>query len=293
MSNQDEESKDFNLPGYQFFSPDLNYNYFGDQSFATPTVLSVESAVIAAPAATAAESSTYAAFATSAELQQECVPYSLSDSEPELTFEERVAAMDREIAAHEAASARARTAAILTPAPPPAPAPTSDQSSSIPSIASLPVEYSQSAYVGMANIAAPEEEKWNQYAEPTCDAAAFSRDFNFNRSLLKIFWRIDVDHNNRVSKNELAIALHNNWFDSDEKLLATLLYENYEDISPEAIFCDAGLSVNNILNFAPFAPMAAEKLESQAPVQVQPARNNAPAKKSTKSSRSLRSLFNR
>jgi hypothetical protein len=145
----------------------------------------------------------------------------------------------------------------------------------------------------MANVAAPEEEKWNQYTEPTCDAAAFSRDFNFNRSLLKIFWRIDVDHNNRVSKNELAIALHNNWFDSDEKLLATLLYENYEDISPEAIFCDAGLSVNNILNFAPFAPMAAEKLEPQAPAQVQPAGNNAPAKKSTKSSRSLRSLFNR
>ncbi|HEY9730896.1 MAG TPA: hypothetical protein V6C89_03225 [Drouetiella sp.] len=377
MSSQEEESRDLNPPGYQFFSPDLNYSYF-DQSDAvtgvpvsdaasltglvasvTPVapvapavpvtlvnpavpfalvapavpVALVAPAVPVAPAfsdsvsaaSTPSTASTPSAASTpstawttqtvstpnrAAESKTAAVPYSIMENEPEPTFEERVAAMEREIAEADAASARARALAAQAPAPSVGQEPgTIDLSSAqafghafalttnfqAPGLAPA-VEETPLSYTGTANVAAPDEERWNKYPEPDCDSTRFSDAFNFNRSLLKIFWRIDVDHNNRVSKNELAIALDNNWFEGDERLLAMLLYESYEDISPEAIFCDAGLSVNNILSFAPFAPMAAEKLESQAPTLNQSARNSNLAKggsKKSKSSQSLRSMFKR
>jgi len=93
--------------------------------------------------------------------------------------------------------------------------------------------------------------------------------------------------------HELATALQENWFVGDEKVLAKLLFDMYEEISPEAIFCDAGLSVNNILSFGPFGDMVAEQLEPEIPQSSQqPTRKNAPQKK-TKSSQSLRSMFKR
>ncbi|MFN8555056.1 MAG: hypothetical protein U0103_26610 [Candidatus Obscuribacterales bacterium] len=258
------------------------------------------------------------------------VAYSLTEDGPEPTFEERVAAMEREIAAADAASAAARAAAARPAAAPnseissasifaPAKARTPDSLfappqhlDATPNSFTAPVTCTASApapvsavhttpvtspgYVAQqATTPVQSEPKWNQYVEPSVVPDVFSSTFNFNRSLLKIFWRIDIDHNNRVSKNELAIALQENWFEGDERVLAKLLYESYEDISPETIFCDAGLSVNNILSFGPFAEMAASQLESQIPEPVRPEKSARPAQKKSnnKSAQSLRSLFKR
>ncbi|CAN5263597.1 hypothetical protein BH10CYA1_BH10CYA1_36050 [soil metagenome] len=343
MSNQDEESKDSNLSGYQFFSADLNYNYFAEQTtngdappavtpFVLPTSTSSAATSSTVPSSVPVKSSkpfsvpsqpevkpyvpevkpyvsevkpyTYVPITPAAapvlEARPERVAYSLNDNEPEVTFEERVAAMERELAAANAASTAAqaaadavaqaaavRAAAEAAAAQPISPIPTFSRFSDAEPI---PAEYLQ--------VPAPVETgtqsgvKWNAYVQPNCAPDVFGPDFNFNRSLLKIFWRIDVDHNNRVSKNELALALQENWFGGDEKLLAKLLFEMYEEISPEAIFCDAGLSVNNILNYGPFSDMAREELEAQIP-EPQPVRNSAPKTKNTKSSQSLRSLFKR
>jgi len=393
MPNEDEEPKIANLPGYQFFSTDLNYNYFGDQSASTPEVLATSagssaldllttsagssaldllatssgsssldllttsagssspnllttsigssapnllttSAGSSAPnlLTTSADSlapnsvgtstgpSTPNSVKTSAVSSAQNAPvvenppvrvaYSLTEDGPEPTFEERVAAMEREIAAADAASAAARAAAAVAAARP-ATAPNSEISSAsifapavsaasapVPALHTTPVIAPVTApgYVSQqATTPVQSEPKWNQYVEPSVVPDVFSSAFNFNRSLLKIFWRIDIDHNNRVSKNELAIALQENWFEGDERVLAKLLYESYEDISPETIFCDAGLSVNNILSFGPFAEMAASQLESQIPEPVRPEKSARPAQKKSnnKSAQSLRSLFKR
>ncbi|MBS2003152.1 MAG: hypothetical protein JST44_16685 [Cyanobacteria bacterium SZAS LIN-5] len=374
MPNEDEEPKIANLPGYQFFSTDLNYNYFGDQSASTPDVLATSagsssldllttsagsssldllttsadssssldllttssgsssldllttsagasspnllttsigssapnllttSAGSSAPnsVGTSAGPSTPNSVKTSAVSSAQNAPvvenspvrvaYSLTEDGPEPTFEERVAAMEREIAAADAASDAARTpnsfaAPVTCTASAPAP---------VSAVHTTPV--TSPGYVAQqATTPVQSEPKWNQYVEPSVVPDVFSSTFNFNRSLLKIFWRIDIDHNNRVSKNELAIALQENWFEGDERVLAKLLYESYEDISPETIFCDAGLSVNNILSFGPFAEMAASQLESQIPEPVRPEKSARPAQKKSnnKSAQSLRSLFKR
>ncbi|MBI2809699.1 MAG: EF-hand domain-containing protein [Candidatus Melainabacteria bacterium] len=339
MSNQDEESKDSNLPGYQFFSTDLNYNYFTEQTnndaplavipavtpavtpvvtpavtpvvtpVVTPAVLpisSVSNFVMDVPLNPYTPSSTdfvanlaAQAAAPVVEVEPVRVEYSLNDDGPELTFEERVAAMEREIAAADAASIAAqaaadaiaqatavRAAAERAATQPISPIPTYSR---FPDVEPIPAQYLQAP--APAETSTQSDEKWNTYVQPNCAPDVFSPDFNFNRSLLKIFWRIDIDHNNRVSRNELAQALQENWFGGDEKLLAKLLFEMYDDISPEAIFCDAGLSVNNILNFGPFGDMAKEELEAQIPEPPAPVRNNPPKKKNTKSSQSLRSMF--
>ncbi len=317
MSNDDEELKDLSLPGYQFFTPDLNYNYFSDQNasiFSTPPVVSPSETVatqntfptsLMAPAQNTLPSAPVQNMLPNAPAQQTApVQYSLSDDSPEPTFAERVAAMEREKLAEAAATAKAKADAIA--------ASKADIAASKADIAAARADIA-AARADIADIAvapacvapgpvqtapaivAPvqREEVWNQYVEPSCVPDVFSVDFNFNRSLLKIFWRIDVDHNNRVSKNELALALQDNWFEGDEKTLAKLLYQSYEDISPEAIFCDAGLSVNNILGFGPFAEMAASQLETQLPERNLPDRIDFPKRKNpTKSSQqSLRSLF--
>lgn len=305
MSNDDEELKDLSLPGYQFFTPDLNYNYFSDQNasiLSTPPVVSPSETVatqdkfptsLMAPAQNTLPSAPVQNTLPNAPVQQTApapqtapVQYSLSDDGPEPTFAERVAAMEREKLAEAAATARAKAEAIA--------AAKADLTSVAP-VYSAPVT-AVPVNTAPANVAPVErEEVWNHYVEPSCVPDVFSADFNFNRSLLKIFWRIDIDHNNRVSKNELAMALQDNWFEGDEKTLAKLLYESYEDISPEAIFCDAGLSVNNILSFGAFAEMAASQLETELPQQARAGFNQAPKKKNpTKSSQqSLRSLFKR
>lgn len=352
MSNQDDESKDSNLPSYQFFSADLNYNYFTDQtttgeapssvlpssttsattSASTPASTSLKSSKpFAAPSipevkpyayvpasptpANAVSDVPFVPYTPSSidfmanlaakvaapivEIEPERIEYSLKDDEPEMTFEERVAAMEREIAVANAASAAAQAAAdeaaqaaALKAA---AQAAAAQAISPIPTfsrhadIEPIPAEYLQTP--AALEVGTESGEKWNAYVEPNCAPDVFSYDFNFNRSLLKIFWRIDVDHNNRVSKNELALALQENWFGGDETVLAKLLYEMYEDISPEAIFCDAGLSVNNILNYGPFGDLVKEQLQVDIPEPPQPLRNTTPKKKNIKSSQSLRSLF--
>ncbi|MBS1955011.1 MAG: hypothetical protein JST89_12565 [Cyanobacteria bacterium SZAS-4] len=362
MSNQDDESKDSNLPSYQFFSADLNYNYFTDQPTnidalpaVTPTVLPTTSTTPSSvkpytppasytpvsytpsspsiPASSFIPSSSQTPTSIAAapvvsnlvqdvpvvpytpssidfmanlaakvsaplvEAEPERVEYSLKDDEPELTFEERVAAMEREIAAADAATAAAQAAKDLAAAQKAAEIAAAQPISPIPTfsrftdVEPIPAEYLQAPV--QLETGTQSGDKWNAYVEPSCAPDVFSADFNFNRSLLKIFWRIDIDHNNRVSKNELALALQENWFGGDEKVLASLLFEMYEEISPEAIFCDAGLSVNNILAYGPFGEMANEKLDSDIPEPVQPARNNPPKKKNTKSSQSLRSMFKR
>ncbi len=318
------------LPSYQFFSADLNYNYFTEQTpvgdapgAVTPAVvtksvvtqpvvtksMATPSVVIPSPVTQSVVPYTPASYdfisnlaapaaAPVVEVEPARVEYSLSDDEPELTFEERVAAMEREMAIADAASAAARAAADAIAR---ASAAATQPISPIPTFSRydvelIPAEYLQ-APVAPAPAPAPAAlgtqsgEKWNAYVQPNCAPDVFSADFNFNRSLLKIFWRIDVDHNNRVSKNELALALQENWFAGDEKLLAKLLFEMYEDISPEAIFCDAGLSVNNILSYGPFGDMAKEELEAVIPEPI-PQRNEPPKKKNiNKQSKSLRSMF--
>ncbi len=256
MSNQDESAPYSKLPTYQFFSADLNYNYYTDSTVGTeapPVVAPSAVAIVPVPAK---------------------VEYSLTDDEPDPTFEERVAAM---ATTPTATSPVNTTSPVTTPIPTPIPTPTSTSlvtTSASTSLAITPVSTSLAATpVSTWLEATPTpisqmqevEEKWNQYPQPSCAPINFSSEFNFNRSLLKIFWRIDVDHNNRVSKSELATALSENWFSGDEELLAQQLYDVYEQISPETVLCDAGLSVNNILNFAPFCGMSRQTL---APVSM-------------------------
>jgi hypothetical protein len=240
MSNQDESAPYSKLPTYQFFSADLNYNYYTDSTDskeeAPPTVPSpAASVVLASPK----------------------VAYSLTDDVPQPTFEERLAAT---------------TSLAATP--------------ELTWFEPTPISRTQETMFQTQEA----EEKWNQYTEPNCAPINFSSEFDFNRSLLKIFWRIDVDHNNRVSKNELATALSENWFSGDETLLAALLYDVYEEISPEAVLCDAGLSVNNILNYAPFVGLSTQSLK---PVTVT-SPNNYDVRNSSQSrpkAKKLRNLF--
>jgi hypothetical protein len=202
------------------------------------------------------------------------VEYSLIDDLPEPTFEERVAAMKK-------ASAEEEVPEPVAPSPSAISFPTAEQ---LPAPVPVPVSTPQES-----------ADRWTACEVPNCDPDVFSPDFNFNRSLLKIFWRIDSDHNNRVCKNELLIALSNDWFTGDERLLAKLMYEIYEEISKETIFCDAGLSINNILNFELFAELAARdaepvKMSESRAIEAPRTPKTAP-KKNQKSSQSLRSLF--
>jgi hypothetical protein len=334
MSNQDEESKeskDAILPSYQFFSPDLNYNYFTDQSTGADAPLAVTPAVLPTtktsntvtpntvtssllpksptpmpnPVMPTIQPYTYVpvvvtpvAAAPVVEVEPEHVPDCLPDDGSEPTFEERVAAMEREVAAADAASAAARAAEQAAAAKAAAAQSTSDPPAFTPYPVALEPISAQYLAPPEPLVEAATSGEWNAFAAiPTTNVQdVCSPDFNFNRSLLKIFWRIDIDHNNRVSKNELATALQENWFQGDERVLAKLLFDMYEEISPEAVFCDAGLSVNNILSFGPFGDMVAQQVDTEMPQPTkQPERNNAPAKKKTnnKSSQSLRSMFKR
>jgi hypothetical protein len=214
------------------------------------------------------------------------VEYSLIDDLPEPTFEERVAAMKK-------ASAKEEAPVSIAPSPSAISFPTAEQLPA-PVLAQLPAQLPVPAPVPASN-SQESAQGWNAYEAPSSVLDVFSPDFNFNRSLLKIFWRIDSDHNNRVCKNELLIALSNEWFTGNERLLAKLMYDIYEDISPETIFCDAGLSINNILNFELFAELAARDAEpvkmSESYATDAPKTSKTAPKKNTKSSQSLRSLF--
>lgn len=264
MSNQDEEPKEPGLPTYQFFSADLYHNYFTDSANNVAPQAVTDSFLSGADLSTSIPSISF----PSTSLPSLIAPSSVMPS----TYTQST-------------DAPGSTASSLTN-PEPVPYSLTDDEPE--------PTFEERAATAPIPVAEPSqtEEKWNRYVEPSTVPDVFSADFNFNRSLLKIFWRIDVDHNNRVSKKELALALQENWFDGDEKVLAKLLYESYEDISPETIFCDAGLSINNILNFGPFGEMAAEQLETEIPDRVPPPRGNDSLKqKLRKSSQSLRKLF--
>ncbi len=310
MSNQDEESKDSILPSYQFFNTDLNYNYFTDQTSATDAPSTVNSAAPSNSIPSTVISSELSNSTPSSVLLKSSKPFSAPEVKPYTYVPvaptvskvvshvpvvpytppsiEFMANLASQVAAPVVEVEPAKAAAQAAAAQPISPIPTFSRHSDIEPI---PAEYLQAP--APVEVGTQSGEKWNAYVEPNCAPAVFSSDFNFNRSLLKIFWRIDVDHNNRVSKNELALALQENWFGGDEKVLARLLFEMYEDISPETIFCDAGLSVNNILNYGPFGDMAKEQLDTVIPDPPQQTRKSPPKKNSNKSSQQLRSLFKR
>lgn len=94
---------------------------------------------------------------------------------------------------------------------------------------------------------------------------AFSAKFDFNESLLKIFWRIDIDRNNRVNKAELQNAIGQNWFDGDEQILAAVLLSFYDELVCAPVFCDVGLSVNQILSSPLFSEMSTKESDFYQP----------------------------
>lgn len=301
MTNQDEESNlssGTGLIGYQFFSSELYHNYFTDQPTPPPVVPAQTGASPAQPVALAEQSA--------------ALPF-----QPALLTDQRAAQLvqpaDRNIAgvpelSHGAPYAmpavREFVSQLAAPQAEQVETPFQRVEYSLNDVELEPTfEERVAAMSSPIVLESAPEPNWNRFEAPAAQSASqllppeqFSANFSFNRSLLKIFWRIDVDHNNRVSKRELAQALDENWFSGDERLLAKLLHEIYEDISPEAIFCDAGLSVNNIYNFPPFAELAATQVEpEQSPAQQAPPRatsGNSSGKKIAKSAQSLRRIFN-
>jgi len=136
--------------------------------------------------------------------------------------------------------------------------------------AEAPYEASRLSTVDNAPWATPSELGTVEASVKTteCSFAAedeFSAKFNFEASLLKIFWRIDIDRNNHVSRPELMQAIENDWFTDDEKLLVKILLACYDDIALGSLLLDAGLTVRQILCFAPFAEIIASQSASQQP----------------------------
>jgi hypothetical protein len=114
--------------------------------------------------------------------------------------------------------------------------------------------------VDSAPWATPEESCPRNIAGLKADSEDdFSGNFNFEASLLKIFWRIDVDRNNHVSYSELTQAIESDWFAGDEKLLAKVLLACYDDITMGSLRLDAGVTVDQILRFGPFAEIIASQ----------------------------------
>lgn len=121
------------------------------------------------------------------------------------------------------------------------------------------------------------------------DEIEFSDQFDFNASLLKIFWRIDVDRNNRVNRAELECAVRDHWFTGDEEVLALALLGEYDEIMPGPMIADAGLSVAQILNFAPFCQLAQSTMGRS---REQPSNNSwSEERASKKKKKSMQVLF--
>jgi hypothetical protein len=80
--------------------------------------------------------------------------------------------------------------------------------------------------------------------------------FDLNKILTEIFWRIDVNRNNRISKAELEQAVVLRWFSGDSAELAKILFDDYDRIVPLPYLEDAGLSIEDILRYPPFSHIA-------------------------------------
>jgi hypothetical protein len=109
----------------------------------------------------------------------------------------------------------------------------------------------------------------------------FSENFKFKPTLLNIFWKIDSNHDQRLSKQELHIAIRHGKFHDDEELLAGLLMQHFDYIRTNKLrssrfFDQRGLKVEEIMSYpwATFVPP--ESLPVQDPfassTRLKPAR---------------------
>ncbi|HEY9717517.1 MAG TPA: hypothetical protein V6C69_08610 [Trichormus sp.] len=82
----------------------------------------------------------------------------------------------------------------------------------------------------------------------------FSQNFKFKPTLLSIFWKIDKDDDQRLSKSELSDAMSNGSFHDDEELILCLLWRHFDDIRRRKImsstfFDRRGISIEEIEAF--------------------------------------------
>lgn len=82
----------------------------------------------------------------------------------------------------------------------------------------------------------------------------FSQNFKFKATLLNIFWKIDKDDDQRLSKQELSDAMSNGRFHDDEELIICLLWRHFDDIRRRKImsstfFDRRGISMEEIEAF--------------------------------------------
>jgi len=102
-------------------------------------------------------------------------------------------------------------------------------------------------------------------------AIAFSENFKFKPTLLSIFWKIDKDDDQRLSKSELSNALSGGHFHDDEELIICLLWRHFDDIrrqklSSTTFFDRRGISVDEIVAFegwAKYLPQGANPAPTQ------------------------------
>jgi len=85
-------------------------------------------------------------------------------------------------------------------------------------------------------------------------AIVFSQNFRFKPTLLSIFWKIDKDDDQRLSKSELFTAMASGRFNDDEELIICLLWRHFDNIRRQKItsstfFDRRGVSVDEIVGF--------------------------------------------
>ena len=82
----------------------------------------------------------------------------------------------------------------------------------------------------------------------------FSEYFDFDACLKSVFRKIDVNHDNRLSKNELYAAIRSRKFNDDEEVLAGLVLEQFDRIrrqkmSSSTFFDERGVNLQEIVTF--------------------------------------------
>jgi len=89
--------------------------------------------------------------------------------------------------------------------------------------------------------------------EPTRPAdLSFGPNFNFTRSIKRVFTALDIDLSNRVTRKELADGMASNKLHGDEYLLALTLLDYYDEIHKNVFGtggADMGASVEEILTY--------------------------------------------
>lgn len=74
----------------------------------------------------------------------------------------------------------------------------------------------------------------------------FSENFKFKATLLSIFWKIDKDADQRLSKSELSDAMSNGQFHGDEELIICLLWRHFDDIRRRKIMASTFFDIRGI-----------------------------------------------